>query len=242
MSKKEFNNLIRKLWAKKPLLAVLIDPDKFNEELILKCNKSGVSCFLVGGSVLERGNLSETVKRIKVLSSLPVLLFPGDEQQLDKNADGILLLSLLSGRNPEYLIGKHVKAAPLIRKMKLPHLSVAYLLVNGGRPSSTEKVTRTTPLDPSNRQLIVNTALAAELLGFGAIYLEAGSGAKHSISPGLLKAVVKQVSLPLIVGGGINNPTTAGALLKAGASMIVLGNALEKDVHLIEYIGRRFKS
>lgn len=242
MSKKRFNSLLHKLQGKKPLLAVLIDPDKFNEKLVLKCNKSGVSCFLVGGSVLEKGDLHATVKRIKALSSIPVLLFPGDERQLDKKADGLLLLSLLSGRNPEYLIGKHVKAAPIIRKMKLPHLSVAYLLVDGGRPSSTQKVTKTLPLNASDRLKIVNTAIAAELLGFGAIYLEAGSGAKQSIRPELLRAVKKQVNIPLIVGGGINKETTTRALIKAGANMLVLGNALEKDVHLVEDIGRNFRS
>lgn len=242
MSRRKFNSFLQKLRGKKPLLAVLIDPDKFNEKLILKCNKCGVSCFLVGGSVLESGDLHATVKRIKALSSIPVLLFPGDEQQLDKKADGLLLLSLLSGRNPEYLIGKHVKAAPIIRKMKLPHLSVAYLLVDGGRLSSTQKVTDTLPLLSSDIENIVNTAIAAELLGFGAIYLEAGSGAKQSITPKLLRAVKKQVQLPLIVGGGINQEATTRTLIKAGANMLVLGNALEKDVHLIENLSRNFRS
>src|SRR5436190_5780225 len=157
-----FEKLKRKLESgKKARLAVLIDPDKFNPELVRLASAMKVSCFLVGGSKLEKGNIQTTVKAIKRISKLPVVLFPGDETQLTKDADGLLLLSLLSGRNPDYLIEKHIAAAPLIKKMKLQYLSTAYLLIGGGKKSTTQSVTKTEPLDPSDKRYILNTALAA---------------------------------------------------------------------------------
>lgn len=236
-----FRSLVGQLNSgKKSLLAVLIDPDKYNPELVRLANQSRVACFLVGGSRLEQGDAAKTVKAIKKISDIPVILFPGDETQLVKRADGLLLLSLLSGRNPDYLIEKHITAAPLIRKMKLDYLSTAYLLIDGGRPSVTQQVTRTLPLDPSNTSYIVNTAIAAEQLGFKAIYLEAGSGAKKNIAPGLIRRIRKQVSVPLIVGGGIDSVAKARAVINAGADMVVVGNALEKNVYLLAGISACF--
>ena len=168
----KFKKIITRLKkGKKPLLAVLIDPDKYNPVIASRAKKSGVSCFLVGGSKLKSNNISTVVEDIKNLSSLPVILFPGDEGQLTSKADGLLLLSLLSGRNPEYLIEKHIRAAPLIQKMKLPYLSTAYMLIDGGRKSSTQDVTGTEPMDPKKISYITNTALAAEQLGLGAIII-----------------------------------------------------------------------
>jgi len=229
-----FKNLIRKLnESANPLLAVLIDPDKYNAELISLANKNKVTCFLVGGSKLEKGDITKTIKAIKKISDIPVILFPGDETQLSKEADGLLLLSLLSGRNPDYLIEKHIRAAPMIKKMRLDYLSTAYLLIDGGRTSVTQQVTKTTPLDPSNVNYIISTALAAEQLGFKAIYLEAGSGAKINIAASLVKKIKREISIPLIVGGGIDSPEKIKEAIKAGANMIVVGNALEKNVHLL---------
>lgn len=242
MSKTKFDNLIGALNQSEPLLAVLVDPDKLNAELIRLCRRLPVACFLVGGSELKSGSVKQSIRQIKALSKRPVVLFPGDESQLDKSADGLLLLSLLSGRNPEYLISKHVRAAARIRQMKLAHIPVAYLLIGGGRRSSTEEITGTSPMDPKQKTLILHTAMAASQLGFKAIYLEAGSGAKHSISPTLVKAVKSASGLPVIVGGGIRDEKTCKALIKAGANMLVLGNALENDVHLIERISRAFVS
>lgn len=236
-----FKDIIKKLRkSAKPLLAVLIDPDKYNADLIKLANKSKVTCFLVGGSKLETGDIHKTIKAIKKLSDIPVILFPGDESQLSKEADGLLLLSLLSGRNPDYLIEKHIRAAPLIKKMKLSYLSTAYLLIDGGRTSVTQEVTNTKPLDPANSQYIVNTAVAAEQLGFKAIYLEAGSGAKTSIAASLIKKIKKEITIPLIVGGGINSVEKIKGATKAGANMIVVGNALEKNVHLLTEISYCF--
>ncbi|PBQ32007.1 phosphoglycerol geranylgeranyltransferase [Sphingobacteriaceae bacterium] len=236
-----FKNIIKKLnTSAKPLLAVLVDPDKYNEELIKIAHKNKVACFLVGGSRLEKGDIHKTIKAIKKLSKIPVILFPGDESQLSKEADGLLLLSLLSGRNPDYLIEKHIRAAPLIKKMKLDYLSTAYLLIDGGRTSVTQEVTKTIPLDPANSQYIISTALAAEQLGFKAIYLEAGSGAKINIASPLLKKIRREVSIPLIVGGGIDSVKKINGSIKAGANMIVIGNALEKNVHLLTEISSCF--
>lgn len=222
------------------MLAVLIDPDKFNPELVRLAANHNVSCFLVGGSKLHQGDMSKTIDEIKKISKVPVVLFPGDESQLSKKADGLLLLSLLSGRNPDYIIEKHIKAAPVIKKMKLRYLSTAYLLIDGGKISTTEKITKTKPLDPANRDYIINTAIAAEQLGFKAVYLEAGSGARTHISTGLVKQVKKQVNIPVIVGGGIDSKEKARLAIKTGANMVVVGNALEKNVYLLNEIGSCF--
>jgi phosphoglycerol geranylgeranyltransferase len=236
----KFKTFLHQLNGSKTGLAVLIDPDKFNPELIRLCNQKNLSCFLVGGSSLKQNNVSEVVKAIKKLSKVPVVLFPGDETQLTKEADGMLLLSLLSGRNPEYLIEKHVRAAPRIKKMKLETLPTAYLLIDGGKTSATEKISKTQPLDPAKIQHIVNTAIAAEQLGFKAIYLEAGSGAIKNVPVKLFKSIKRHVSLPLIIGGGISSGLSARSFIKAGASMLVVGNALEKNPNLIKEIEKEF--
>jgi phosphoglycerol geranylgeranyltransferase len=237
MLKNNFDKLIRNLKSgRKPLLAVLIDPDKYKPELIDLADELKVSCFLAGGSSINSGNMLKTIKDIRKRSNIPVVLFPGDETQLVREADGLLLISLLSGRNPEYLIGKHVKAAPVIRKLKLPLLPTAYLLIGKNGRSSTEKVSRTEPIAADDIQTVINTALAAEQLGFKALYLEAGSGAGEPIKGKLIRKVKQAVRLPLIVGGGINTAAKAKTALKAGASMIVIGNALEKDIYLLRSI------
>ena len=236
-----FKELIKKLnTSKKPLLAVLIDPDKFDPALIHLANKSKTACFLVGGSKLETGDVNKTIRAIKKISNIPVILFPGNETQLSKAADGLLLLSLLSGRNPDYLISKHITAAPIIKKMKLPYLPTAYLLIDGGALSTTQKVTNTLPLDPKNKAEVINTALAAEQLGFKAIYLEAGSGAKKTITSPLIKSVKKEVVLPIIVGGGLDSVIKVKQLINSGANMLVIGNALEKNVFLLTEISKCF--
>lgn len=235
----KFPSLIRRLDKGPPLLAVLVDPDKYRPEVISGARSAGVSCFLVGGSELSNGNVHNTIGDIKKLSDLPVLLFPGDETQLTPRADGLLLLSLLSGRNPDYLIEKHIRAAPMIRKMKLPHVPTAYLLIGSGR-STTQRVTNTTPISPRALKEIRNTAMAAEQLGFRAIYLEGGSGASLPVAPSIIRLLKKNVSLPLIVGGGLNSPRKVADAIRAGAGMVVIGNALETDISLLPALGKAF--
>lgn len=225
---------------RKAALAILVDPDKFNPALIDLCEKSKVAFFLVGGSRLKRPNLGEVIRAIKAKSKKPVIIFPGDETQVSKAADGLLLLSLLSGRNPDYLIGKHVKAARAIQRAKLPILPTAYLLIESGAISSTQKVTGT-PAIPSNEiSLIADTALAAEQLGFKAMYLEAGSGAMKAINSRIIRKVKATIGLPLIIGGGIDSRTKASSAIKAGANVVVVGNALEKNIYLLSEIEKAF--
>lgn len=237
----KFPLLIKKLnTSKRPLFAVLIDPDKFNSDLIRLANICKVDCFLIGGSVLEKGDINKTILAIKKISAIPVVLFPGDETQLSKQADGLFLPSLLSGRNPDYLIGKQILMSPIIKRMKLQHLPMAYLLINGNRTSATQKVTNTPPLDAKNKKLILHTAMAAELLGFKLIYLEAGSGAKTSVPNALVKEIKKTVSIPVIVGGGIDSKAKMQNALKSGANMIVVGNALENNPNLLAELSACF--
>lgn len=230
-----FNKLIDKTNCH---LAVLVDPDKFDSELISLLNYSNTAFIMVGGSKLKKGKVNTTVKAIKKLTKLPVILFPGDESQLCKEADGLFVLSLLSGRNTEYLIEKHVRVSQHIKKLKLATFPVAYILVESGSKSETQKVTKTKPL--SSHQTIINTALAAEQLGFKAVYLEAGSGSAKQVNAGLIKKVAKTISIPLIVGGGVNTSKAALLLKKSGANIVVVGNALEKNRLLINELSKVF--
>jgi phosphoglycerol geranylgeranyltransferase len=237
----KFEELIEKLKTSgKPKLAVLIDPDKYNDDLPQSANPDKVFCFLVGGTRLKENNIEDIVNRIKRVTKIPVVLFPGDETQLCSNADGLFLPSLLSGRNPEYLIEKQIKMAPLIHKMKLKCVPMAYLLVGGNKISSTQKITGTKPLSVANKQLIINTALAAQQLGFTLLYLEAGSGAKTQVPKALIKQVKKAISIPVIAGGGIDTKQKIKEAIASGADMVVIGNALEKNVFLLKELASCF--
>lgn len=208
-------------------LIILIDPDKYNPELVNMANRSRVAYIFFGGSSLKKNNFRNVLKDIKSKTSIPVIIFPGDEKQVSALADGILMLSLLSGRNAEYLIGKHVNAAAKIRATGLPVIPTAYILVDGGKPSTTQKVTKTTPL--KYKKDIINTVMAGELLGKKLIYLEAGSGAKKTLGKGLIQTVREHTSLPLVIGGGIDSLKKAALLIAAKPDYIVVGNALEKN-------------
>lgn len=224
----------------KTKLVVLIDPDKFNPELIDLASKSNIVFFLVGGSELKKNNLSSVVTQIKKRSKKPVIIFPGNEKQVCKNADGLLLLSLISGRNPEYLIGKHIKAVSEIIKNKIKTFPVGYILVNGDRTSTTQKVTQTKAISATDTKLISDTAIAGELLGLKAIYLEAGSGAATQVNARVIKTVKKTISIPLFVGGGIDSFAKAKQAVNAGADFVVVGNALEKNLYLLSEIQKAF--
>lgn len=223
--------------TEKQSLAVLVDPDKFDAELI-KLLDNSVSLILVGGSKLKKGNVKDTVKKIKKLTQIPVIIFPGDEDQICKEADGIFILSLLSGRNVEYLIEKQVRAAKHIKKLKLQTFPVAYILVESGSVSETQKVSNTKPLN--NNKVIISTALAAQQLGFKAVYLEAGSGSKKQVNKVLIKKVKKEIEIPLIVGGGIDSDLKAKQAKESGANLVVVGNALEKNRTLIHQLSKVF--
>jgi putative glycerol-1-phosphate prenyltransferase len=222
----------------KKSIAILIDPDKVEEpanlnQLINLASENCVDFFLVGGSLVTTTNLSEVVKQIKQNVTIPVILFPGNSMQIDSSADGILFLSLISGRNPELLIGQHVIAAPVIRNTKLEVIPTGYMLINSGRTTSVAYISNTMPIPDDKYSLAACTAMAGEMLGLQAIYLDAGSGAEKEISARMIAAVRKAVNVPLIVGGGINTTQKALKALEAGADMIVIGNALEKDPELL---------
>ncbi len=238
--RKIYEKIIAAQKKKQAQLAVLIDPDKFNPELIKLANSCNVHYFLVGGSKLKKNNIEYVIKQIRKLSKIPVLIFPGDEKQLSGKANAVLFLSLLSGRNPDYLIGKQILMAPLIKKKKLECISTAYLLIGGKTKSSTQKVTKTQPLKVNNIIKIINTAVAGELFGFKTIYLEAGSGAKANIQSKIIKQVKKKITVPLWVGGGIDTTEKARQAIKSGADIIVIGNALEKDIFLIKKLSSLF--
>lgn len=213
--------------------ALLVDPDKAAahsiEQLLASASQQKPDYIFVGGSLLTTDTFSSTVKAIKSNTTVPVVIFPGSLNQIDKNADAFLLLSLLSGRNPELLIGEHVKAAPILKNSGLELWATAYLIIDGGKPTTASYMSNTAPIPADKPEIAVSTALAAEMLGFKVIYLDAGSGAEFPVSPEIIRAVKKNVNLPLIVGGGINTQEKAKAAKEAGANLVVVGNAVEKN-------------
>lgn len=224
--------------AGKKSIAVLVDPDKMDDvgklnTLIRLASENCIDYFFVGGSLITTTNLAEVVKLIKENVSIPVILFPGSSLQIDANADGILFLSLISGRNPDLLIGQHVVAAPILKNNKLEVMPTGYLLINSGKTTSVAYISNTTPIPDDKYSLAACTAMAGEMLGLRLIYLDAGSGAEKEISNKMINAVRKAVDVPLIVGGGINTSQKAINALEAGADLIVIGNALEKDPNLL---------
>lgn len=221
----------------KPLLAVLIDPDKFNIQVVLEGNKYA-DLFFVGGSDLKFGLINKIIPLVKKKSKLPVIIFPGHLNQLDKNADAMFIPCLLSGRNPEYLIGQHVDHAKAIKSSSIETISLGYILVDGNAVSTTQKITHTKPL--SGLANILKTAIAGQLLGMDMIYLEAGSGASSVVNMKTIKAVKRNIDLPVIVGGGINSYKKAKQAKDAGSDIVVVGNALEKNVTLLKEISRAF--
>lgn len=222
----------------KKSIAVLVDPDKVADasalqHLINLASENCVDYFFVGGSLVTTTNLSEIVKQIKENVNLPVILFPGNSIQIEPSADGILFLSLISGRNPELLIGQHVVAAPIVRNTRLEVLPTGYMLISSGRTTSVAYISNTTPIPDDKYSLAACTAMAGEMLGLQLMYLDAGSGAEKEISARMISAVRKAIHTPLVVGGGINTAQKALTALEAGADMIVIGNALEKDPNLL---------
>ncbi len=225
----------------KKSIAVLIDPDKADDAVRLKhlihvASENCVDFFFVGGSLITTSNLSEVIQSIKEDVNIPVVLFPGSSLQIDSSADAILFLSLISGRNPDYLIGQHVQAAPILKNNHMEVLPTGYLLINSGRTTSVAYISNTTPIPDDKYALAACTAMAGEMLGLQLIYLDAGSGADKEINSRMISSVRKAVSTPLIVGGGINTPEKALHALEAGADLIVTGNALEKNPDILNEI------
>ena len=214
----------------KKLLAVLIDPEKFSAEKhadFIENLPKAVTHIFIGGSTVTAEESEVCVDFVKAKTNLPVILFPGDKEQITEKADGILLLSLLSGRNPEYLIEQHIKAVPKLLNADLEIIPTGYLLLDGGNQSAVARVSKTQPIDQSEIELIKNTALAGQMMGKQLIYLEAGSGAMIPVSEEIIAEVKKDLNIPLIVGGGIRNTNQLEKAYKAGADLIVIGTAFE---------------
>jgi len=225
--------LIKDTQDKKKLFALLIDPDKSDlkhlSKLIPVANSCDVSMLLIGGSLVN-ADVSEFITQIKKITKLPVVLFPGNAMQFSGNADAILLLSLISGRNPDFLIGNHILVAGAIKRSGIEVIPTGYILIDGGASTSVQYMSNTMPIPASKIDIAVATALAGEQLGMKLIYLEAGSGAKNPVPIEMITAVKKEIAVPLIVGGGLRSPKQVQAAWNAGADIVVVGNALENDI------------
>ena len=224
--------------SQRKLLAVLIDPDFGQDDAVLErivqnACMAKADLLFVGGSLLTTASFDRCVERVKELSDRPVVLFPGSPAQLSRHADAVLFLSLISGRNPELLIGHHVTAAPSIKALGLEAIPTGYMLVDGGRPTTVSYVSQTVPIPHDKPGIAAATALAGELLGLRTMYMDTGSGAQRTVSPAMIAAVRKAVDVPLIVGGGIRDAATARILCEAGADVLVVGTAFEQDPELI---------
>ncbi len=217
--------------------AVLIDPDKVTpssiDSLMKLVNDAKVDYLLVGGSLVISNRLDEVVLQIKKQSSIPVILFPGSPSQITPHADALLYLSLISGRNPELLIGQHVISAAAVKQSGLEIMSTGYMVIDGGAPTTVSYISNAAPIPADKNEIAMCTAMAGEMLGMKLIYMDAGSGAKRAITESMIEAVSHVIEAPLVIGGGIKDPEKAYLNCKAGADVIVIGNAIEKDPSLI---------
>ena len=230
--------------GKQKKLALLIDPDKTSAaaaaKLSVEAGKNGFQFILIGGSLVSEP-LDQYINTVKKICKLPVVLFPGSLFQVSANADGMLLLSLISGRNPEYLVGQHVLAAPVIKKMKLQTIPTGYILIDGGNTTSVEYMSNTKAIPANKSDIIKATALAGEMLGLKLIYLEAGSGAKSRVPSKVISEVKNTVSVPVVVGGGISSVRELKEVFAAGADIAVIGTAIENNSKLLKEFARVVK-
>lgn len=232
-----YHSIVEKKKLGKKSFAVLVDPDKTDEkkidQLLQLTTSAGVDYLLVGGSLVISNHLDSVVKQIRKQSTIPVILFPGAPSQVSRYANGLLYLSLISGRNPDLLIGQHVISAPMVKKSGLEIISTGYMVIDGGAPTTVSYITNANPIPSDKNEIAICTAMAGEMLGMKLIYMDAGSGAKKAISETMIEGVAKSIQIPLVVGGGIKDPEKAYLNCKAGADLIVVGNAIEKEPSLI---------
>ncbi len=237
---KVYQYILDKKKAGKKLFAILVDPDKLSVkqagELAARSAGDGADLLFVGGSLLTNGSLHHCLEAIRKNSPLPVILFPGNTLQIDPQADAILFLSLISGRNPDLLIGKHVISAPLIQEKKLEAIPTGYMLIESGNTTAVLYMSNTLPIPSGKPDIAASTALAGEMLGLKMIFMDAGSGAQFPVSEKMIRAVREKTTVPLIIGGGITTPEKAALNCKAGADIIVAGNSIEKDQSLIRLL------
>ena len=227
--------------------AVLIDPDKVEDlrkvvKLVNLCVENKVDYIFVGGSLIVNDNFSNVISTIKSNSNIPTIIFPGNNIQIDPSADAILFLSLISGRNSDMLIGQHVLSAPILKRSKLEVIPTGYMLINSGNQTSASYMSNTTPIPGNKPTIASSTAMAGEMLGLQMIYLDAGSGANEPVSQKIISNVKRCIDIPLIVGGGINSVGKANNAIEAGADLIVIGNAIEKNQSLLIGVSNKINS
>lgn len=241
-----YDQLAERKKQRKKSFAVLIDPDKMRhdsmEKIIRLSTDAKVDYFFVGGSLVVINTVDENIRQIKAGCNIPVVLFPGAPSQVSRYADALLFLSLISGRNPELLIGQHVISAPMIRQSGLEVIPTGYMVIDGGAPTSVSYMANTSPIPSDKNDIALCTAMAGEMLGLRLIYMDAGSGAKKPVDESMIARVAQSISVPLVVGGGIHTPEKAKADCEAGADVIVVGNAIEKDIDLIKEISEAIHS
>lgn len=233
-----YPSLVEKKKTGKKSFAVLVDPDKVTvsslNDLVKLAVQAKVDYFFVGGSLVISDHLDECIQQIKASCSIPVLLFPGSPSQVSRHADALLYLSLISGRNADLLIGQHVISAPFVKKSGLEIIPTGYMVIDGGAATTVSYISNATPIPADKADIAMCTAMAGEMLGMKLIYMDAGSGAKKPIPEEMIKTVSQHIEVPLIIGGGIREAEKAYLNCKAGADVIVIGNAIEKDASLIE--------
>ncbi len=235
-----YQTFLDKKTAGQKQIAVLIDPDKLENKTISQtaqtASDSKVDYFFVGGSLLINNRLDDCINTLKEAKDIPVVLFPGNTLQMSWKADAILFLSLISGRNAEMLIGRHVIAAPYLKLSPLEVISTGYMLIESGRPTAVSYMSNSDPIPHDKDDIAMCTAMAGEMLGMKLIFMDAGSGAEKPVSPFMISQVKQSINVPLIVGGGIRTPDKAAESAEAGADLLVIGNAFEKDPGLIREI------
>ncbi len=238
--------LQKKRHEQKKSFAVLLDPDKVNfshfPEFLANAAACGVDFFFVGGSLVTRYAIDQLVAAIHEHTSIPAILFPGNSLHIEPSADAILLLSLISGRNPELLIGQHVIAAPVLRQSKLEILPTGYMLVESGKLTTVSYMSNTIPMPHDKPSVAACTAMAGEMLGLKLMYLDAGSGAQYAVPEAIIAAVSTATDTPLIVGGGIDSGEKAYTALEAGADVVVIGNGIERNPLLLPEIAQCVKA
>ena len=233
-----YQSLLEKKSKGQKSFAVLIDPDKVDEvmidELVLLSVDAKVDYLLIGGSLVISNQLDEVVKQVRNSCNIPTILFPGSPSQISAYADALLYLSVISGRNSELLIGQHVISAPFVKQSGLEIMSTGYMVIDGGAPTTVSYISNTIPIPADKNEIAMCTAMAGEMLGMKLIYMDAGSGARRAIAESMISKVSSVIDIPLVVGGGISDPEKAYLNCKAGADVIVIGNAIEKNPALIK--------
>ena len=228
-----YQNIVAAKKENKKLLAILIDPEKTAIEqisdLVIKINQSPATHIFIGGSIVEQVSIDALIRELKKECQLPILIFPGHPSQISQEADGLLFLSLLSGRNPDYLIEHHINSVELLKNSALEIIPTGYILIEGGKETAVQRVSQTLPIEKDNIELAFKTAKAGEYLGKKLIYLEAGSGAATPVPTDMITYISSNLNIPLIVGGGIRDLNTIDTIFEAGADLVVIGTAFEND-------------